>query len=798
MFVYTKVIKALQNKHLLLNVFVVLLINPVKGQSARHKPEPNINLNVNKITLFELINVLKSQSAYEFFYDKEAAKKMIVPGLRITNLPLTDALRKMHKELPLDFQILRNEITVQIQTKEQYRRRVKQDEQGKITGMIVDESGESLPGATIKVAGSALITQSRTNGTYQLNLPPGRYTIEVSFISFQTKRITDIVVRPGENTPLNVLLKGESKSLNEVVITSGYRRASIEGLYARQKNSAAVSDGITAEQISRTPANNTAQVLAKVSGIQLSNDRSVVVRGLSDRYNNVLLNGAMLPSSEPNRRDFSFDMIPSALLDNVIVNKTATPDLTGEFTGGLVQINTKDIPTENFLQLTVGTGYNTLATGKHIVGLDHGNKAWMGMASDIHRKPEGMTFADYNRLAGSLGAAPTDGQRVQMNAFLGTMPDNWRMKEYRAEPVYTYQLQAGRVLPFRNDNKLGIVAALSYRNEQRADQKDIFQINGFEYNGNQFRYLTTLGGSLNAGYSFAGHKITLQNTYNRKFSDDLWRYNGTDFDNSDTRVSNYNNVTVINALLQSQLSGEHKVSKKGLKLDWNFSAARLDRDQPYSRLLTRMNGSTTNTPEEYFYYGLTDNKLRNGSLFYSELDENLYNWGSNVQLPFKFLGQSHSVKGGYQGKYRDSRFSSDMYRMLALSGGTYGGIPYYDIFNRENFTSDLYLKPVSTDGRELSNSTSSSGYEGFQRLHAFYGMLDLRPLEKLRLIGGIRAENNNQNVFDEIWNTERGVYETQTTSINQTDWLPSVNAVYALSSLFNIRTAWYKTVQGQT
>jgi TonB-dependent receptor len=795
MFVFTNLPNLIKRTRLSL-VFIVLLtiINPVKAQSSDNKPNSSININITQSTLQELISALEQQSSYVFFFDKVAAKKIPVTNFRLGNATLSHALKKMRHEFPLDYQILRNEVTIKIESAEQHQRRLKDEQPGKISGKVFDDKGGILPGANIRIPENNISSQSGADGSYQLLLPPGVYSMEVSYISFITKKITEIIVRPGQNTPLDISLQNDSKSLSEVIVTSSYRKASVEGLYARQKNNAAVSDGITADQIGRTPATNTAQVLAKISGLQISNDRNVVIRGLSDRYNNVLLNGAILPSSEPNRRDFAFDMIPSALIDNIVVNKTATPDLTGEFTGGLVQINTKDIPTENFFQLTIGSGYNTRATGKNTLGLDHGKNAWLGFASDIHKKPMDKSFGDYNALITSVDMnALTPEQRKQINSYNAGIPDNWRMKQHTGQPIHNYQAQAGYVLPFKNDTRLGIVGAFTYRNEQRADQKDINNIQLLEYRGTQYKYTTTLGGSLNAGYSFGANKITLQNTYNRKFSDDLWRYDGTDFDNSNNLVSNYNNITVINTLLQSQLEGEHAIGKRGIKIDWNISNAHLDRDQPYSKILSR--NRPQGTPDGYYAYSLgADARLREGSLYYSELNEKVNNWGTNIQAPFKFLQQNQLLKLGYQGKYRVSNFDANMYRISSLNPVNYQGQAYYNVYNQANFATNLYLLPLSTGGTPFNNRTSSEGYDGFQRLNAFYGMLDLKPLQKLRLIVGARAEKNNQNVSDQVWDPQTKAYVQKPVTINQTDWLPSANLIYALTDKINIRAALYKTV----
>ncbi|WP_164974221.1 TonB-dependent receptor [Filimonas effusa] len=786
---------------LALSLLLILAIQTVNAQTnTTAKKGARITLDLTGANLNEVLQQLQSQSGCQFFYDQEAARKVTVDKLSFSRLPVSDALRQLREKLPLAYDIRGNEISVRIETKEKFsHRNIQKIAAGKISGLVLGEKGESLPGAVIKIIPSAATTQSGADGAYQLSLTPGVYTMEVSFMSYQVKRVTDITVTADQNTSLNVLLTLEDKSLSNVVVSTSYKRASVEGLYIRQKNSASVSDGITAEQISRTPDNNTAQVLKRISGLQVTEDKYVVVRGLSERYNNVLLNGAMLPSSEPNRRNFAFDMVPSSILDRVVVNKTATPDLTGEFSGGLVLVETKDIPAENFLQLTVGTGYNTQSTGKDMIGLNRGNNAWIGFASDVHKKPEGMSWGEYNNMESKVSRTTpaSDPNRQKMHQFLSTMPENWTLKKYTAMPTQNYQVQLGRVMPFSNDSRLGLVAALTYRNEQTIQQRDLHDPFKFDYAGTANKYATTLGGSFNMGYQIGKHKFTWQNTYNRRFSDQLWKYTGIDIDNSDARQDSYNSVTVINQLFQSQLGGEHAIGKKGVKADWFASAGKMDRDQPYSRVVSRLNigvpGQTP--PEDYLGYDLVDNRLKNGNLFYANLNEKIYNWAANFQVPFKLLKLNQTFKLGYQGKSRNASFGADLYRMLVFSDGNYGkGTPYDQVFTQENFAKDLYLHSISGQGRNRDEAETSQGYEGIQRLHAGYLMLDLKPLKQLRLIGGLRAEANKQEVCDFVWNKQTQATDRTVTGINQTDWLPSVNAIYAISSKLNARAAWYKTL----
>lgn len=222
---------------------------------------------------------------------------------------------------------------------------------GSLTGTVIDKDGFPIVGATVRIvelSGKGAATDLRGNFTVS-GLPTRSFTVEVSCISYQTMRVSDVKINSGKSTPLDVILQEDNIALGEVVVTATYNKASANALYAKQKNMAAMSDGISADMMKKTSDNNVAQVLGRVAGVNIDNGKYVNVRGMGERYNNVQLNGASLPSTEPNRRNFAFDVIPSGLVDNVTIAKTFTPDLPGEFTGGLVEVNTLAVPNKKIL-----------------------------------------------------------------------------------------------------------------------------------------------------------------------------------------------------------------------------------------------------------------------------------------------------------------------------------------------------------------------------------------------------------------------------------------------------------------
>jgi outer membrane receptor for ferrienterochelin and colicin len=173
------------------------------------------------------------------------------------------------------------------------------------------------------------------------------------------------VVTDDKSTTVTVLMdERKNTDLDEVVIQGTLKKESVNALYTMQKNAVAVSDGISADVIKRSPDRNTSDVLKRISGTTIVDNKFVIVRGLSDRYNSAMVDDAPLPSTEPNRKAFSFDIIPANMIDNIVITKSGTPDLPGDFAGGVINILTKEVPDENFNSISIGTGMNTASTFK--------------------------------------------------------------------------------------------------------------------------------------------------------------------------------------------------------------------------------------------------------------------------------------------------------------------------------------------------------------------------------------------------------------------------------------------------
>jgi TonB-dependent receptor len=754
-----------------------------------------ISIRLNNVTALQVIQELDRQSSYTFSYTREQLEKIRINSFSFEDITLGKALENLQRIANLEFNLLGNTVAVKAGVAvASAPPQAPENKPGRLAGVIRNEKNELMPGVTVWVESIEKGTTTSVNGDYVLPLPPGTYTLLISFVGYQSRRITDAIVKEDEVTDLSVVMTaGESKQLQAVVVTSGARRESIRALLMTQKNNASMTNGISAEQIRVTADNNTAQVLKRVSGITVQGEKFVTIRGVSDRYNNVLINGAILPSTEPNRRNFSFDIVPSALVDNVLVNKTATPDLPGEFTGGLIQINTKDVPTANFLEITVGTGFNTASAGKDFVTYKRDEKAWLGKV-DKNRKwfGDGRLFdpVTYNTKVNR------EGDTAHRNMVGSKIPNRWQPHNYKYTPMQNYQLTGGLSKRFTNGDALGVVGALTYRNEQLMEEGDARALGQSDFDSKRYRYNTTIGVLLNTAYKSKRHKLAWKSLYNHRYSDQFDEQTGAYYGQG-FYTKRRGEVTLINDLLHTRLEGEHTIGTTGMKLEWSGDHIQLDREQPDTRFIAGYSYTATNNfndnwvDDGRYYYNFNFPQIHVNGLYGSKLEERRKNASGNFSLPFTIAGARQLFKVGYVWSERKADF--DGTGISPRSSGNYAsstvGLPYYEIATQEAFRRGDLLYTTAYARSE----TTGDRYTGVQDLQAWYGMLDLKILEKLRLTGGMRYEDNKMTLSTILYNVQ-GYPVFDDTVYREKDWLPSLNIIYSLTNKLNIRGAFSKTL----
>ena len=232
--------------------------------------------------------------------------------------------------------------------------------QTSIKGIVTDaKTGETLPGVAISIKNTTQGVMSDLDGSYQLNVSPGVHSITASYLSYGSLEITDVEVKKGQTTDLNIPMQESLNSLNEVVVVAMARINSEVSLLNSMKNANGIVSGVSSQQISRNQDRDASEVIRRIPGISIMDNKFIVARGLSQRYNNVWINNSATPSSEADSRSFSFDLIPSSQIENIMIVKSPQPELPADFSGGFVKVATKGIPNENSMEISYGTGFNT-------------------------------------------------------------------------------------------------------------------------------------------------------------------------------------------------------------------------------------------------------------------------------------------------------------------------------------------------------------------------------------------------------------------------------------------------------
>lgn len=658
---------------------------------------------------------------------------------------------------------------------------------GRLIGSVRNERNEMLSAATITVNPGSSPLKSNVNGEFEMDLVPGSYDLTISYTGYDTKRITDILIRKGEVTRQEITLTLPAVSEKEVIVTASAKRESIGSLYRVQRNSIAVSDGISIEQIRRTPDNNVAQSLKRINGVTVLDNKFVVVRGMGERYNSVLLNGSPVPSTEANRKNFSFDLLPSGLIDNIVVTKTATPDLTAEFAGGIVQVTTKEVPDKNHFFLSAGTGGNTNSTFKKFQTTIRDDREYFGRFDKDRqwflKKWDPLAYYQARTNADNLKGA------YQLN---GAIPNTYGLYRYKSQPLQEYQASAGARKKLRNNSSVGLIVAGSYRNEQLIEDYMRTTEFGDSVSGRKFGFTTNLGGLGSLAFTSGNNKFSFKNIVSSRLTHDTYVFAGRDANQNPT--SNYGSFLNKNVLFQSRLEGEHSFGTTGARVKWYGDRAITDRQQPDTRTTKYFNQSGVEGRPSIDLVSPLNPGL--GGLYSANLKEKRHGWGSEATLPAKFLKDIQKLKIGYSGTIRTADFTSVFLRPTltdpsAKNAANYYGLPDYELYTPVNFEKGIFfLNPVTTE-----DNLDADTYSGMQEIHAAFAMADLKLPFHMRLTGGVRLEDYNISVKSILQRDSSGKIERDTTNrLKQTDFFPSVNLNYQATARINFRLSYSKTI----
>ena len=665
---------------------------------------------------------------------------------------------------------------------------------GGLKGTVLDESnGKPVPGINVVVKNTKYALSTDMDGNYIFrSIPAGTYEVEFSSMGYASKLVSEVIIKEKEITDLSPSLGEQKNMLNEVVITrTKAKTESVKSLLIAQKNSISVSDGISAETIKRTPDKSTSDVIKRISGASIQDNKFVIIRGLNDRYNTAFINGSPLPSSEPDRKAFSFDIFPSNMIDNLIISKTATPDLPGEFAGGVVQITTKSVPDKNFQSFSIGTGYNTVTTGQKQVSYVGGKLDDLGMDDGTR---------DLFPIPGNLNGPGDPNNVAWASAYATATQGDWNLFDKTFTPNMSLQYTLGRQFSI-GEKSLGALVSLTY-NKTNLFQETIrrdYEDSGVEGEPNQLfvdgqdkSYSEQVLAGVLANFSFKinnNNSISLKNIYSVNSDDKvILRSYQKDILSSEPFIFKNNaRWFTSNKIMSSQLNGDHYFSKSKVKINWNGSISKVARSVPNLRRNSYLfNYSTSNYEAELLS---TVDFATAGNIFYSQNDETITFAKTDISKKFTFTDNvSAEIKGGFSFQNRNRSFDAKLFgyvrKSLSNFDSTLLSLSDSEIFSPEN----MGVLSNGLDGISMLNATKPKDhYEATSKLNAGYVMMD-NIFNKWRLVWGVRVENYTQ--------TLNSANDAGPIALNNTqqDILPSLNVIYAINAKKNFRISYSKTL----
>ncbi len=661
---------------------------------------------------------------------------------------------------------------------------------GKIRGKITnDKTGEELIGANIVLTGTTIGTTTDINGDFIIDgLEAGVYSITVSFISYESKIIEKVKVSAGSETVLNVKLSETQYDLKGVNVQARTIRNTENSLLAMQKQSAPLLDGISSQEISVYGDKDAASSLKRVTGIIILDDKYLNIRGLSDRYLRTELNGSEIPSLDPNNNTPQLDLFPSNIIDNIMVYKSFSPELPASFTGGYVNIITKDFPETFTFQFTTSIGFNPQANmNKDFLSYNGGKLDWLGIDDGTRAIPDAAN--------GHIPFRYEDD--VTLDKITASFNKIMEPEKKTSFLNHSHSISVGDQISFFG-KPLGIVASLSYdRNFSYYNdgevghyslrisdapqlQKDLL------LNDERGKMKVLIGGIINMSYRLnENNTIGFNIIRNQSGIDDARyqegysQYHQVDFQ---TRTMRF----FERSFTSMQLRGDHTLPQaRALNIKWMTSYVISKHKEPDTRFFTNIYERTSDTTLYFIDIAKQDVPSR----YFRDLTEKNLNAKLDLTLPFEHLNPGFKLKAGGAAEYKDRSFDERIFEYRDNNDSYTGSVS--DYLNNSNIGMSApgypeYFGVFISDATQMSNI-----YTGYQLLLAGYVMGDIELTKKLRLVTGVRPEYTYMTVTSKNPNNPKG-------KLDVLHVLPAVNLTYAVNEKMNIRGSYTKTIARPT
>ncbi|HEY7462213.1 MAG TPA: TonB-dependent receptor [Gemmatimonadota bacterium] len=603
---------------------------------------------------------------------------------------------------------------------------------GRIQGKIVDsETGDPLVGAEVYVQGTQLGGLTDLDGKYELDgVPVGTQALRVLYLGYAEKIVSGVAVTAEAPANVDVGMVAEAVIAEGVTVevTAQEERGSVEAALSYQRSAMNVVSGVSSQEIARAPDSDAAEAVRRVSSASIVDDKYVYVRGLGERYSTALLDNTLLPTPEPEKRVVPLDLFPTNMIESVFTVKSFTADLPGNFAGGLVNIQTKDIPDEGFFRITTGIGYNSSYNDNDVVTYPGGDTDWLGIDDGTRALPGGLPDL--------ISVTTPPAQAGQLHSEFEPMGQS------EIEPVEFGDYNKSFGFSFGNKSRLfgkdgGYTLGLSYSYKTNSwDESEFFpslESDLFQYDfdsqiGSEEALWGVLGGySMDVGKT---DRLSLKVLFTQDGEDETRIVTGP-FDLSTSGFALINRLTFVErTLLSTLLRGEHKVQALGDgRLEWDASYGYTHRDEPDTRQIWYTKQSAT---EGTFAF----NESGDNGRFFSTLSDNLFQGNLKLSSRVGLFGES-LIEAGLYGGYRTRDFDARRFSYEAATQDV-RELPPDQLFTSSNI--------AAGDLRFLESTQATDQYEAKEPSGAAFASLDIGLSSRVRMTPGLRVEVNDTQV----------------------------------------------------
>lgn len=654
---------------------------------------------------------------------------------------------------------------------------------GRLVGRVLDqESGAGVTDAGVQVVGTTLGVQSGVDGRYQIaGVPAGTVTIQVRRLGYAPKTVTGIQLTPNQTLEQNVSLAPAGVTLAAMVVSAAAEKGSVSEALDAQRTATAIVSSITSEQMSKSADGDAAQAVQRVSGVTVQDNKYVFVRGLGERYTVTQLNGARMPSPEPERRVVPLDLFPTGMLQTITTSKTFTPDQQGDFSGAQVDIKTREFPARRTWSIQTNVGLNPGVTGKDVLdprGVGGERFANVGGA-------RGLPWLV--RSVGNMQQIPLN--QGDKNRLVNSFRNVWAPGARTGAPNASTAMSFGGSDPLLGV-RVGYLASgtYSYSEEMRTNQRRAQAGRGSSagstveldaFNGQSSNVGVLLGGLFNASVLFGeSSRLALSTAYSRTADNEARTERGV-FEN-EAFAARIDRIQYVERAVQSvQLAGEHQLGAMH-RLDWSATMSGVRRDEP-DRSEFVWEVANAGQPNEQL---LWLNSGNGGAVrTFSELTEDSREGKLTYQFNFAKSDRQHLLKVGTLVRRTERDADSRSYSLSAPTASA----------------SIRMLRPEEIfDGRfanpndrvfEIAPLSQGGAYDATDKLNAAFAMAEIAVTDRLRVIGGARFEHDQLTV-----NAQSTLGQPVTTSKEWTDVLPAVALNVKLSEAQSVRLSLSRTL----